>query len=73
MSPVKHVPCPQCGTRVEWTPASKFRPFCSERCKLIDLGAWASESYRIPLAEPDETELDAGSGASPQRTDPRER
>jgi uncharacterized protein len=56
MSPVKHVACPQCGVRVEWTPASKYRPFCSERCKLIDLGAWASESYRIPLAEPTEPE-----------------
>ena len=34
-----------------WDPANKFRPFCSERCKLIDLGAWASESYRIPVQE----------------------
>jgi uncharacterized protein len=41
------VKCPQCGTPVPWTPASKWRPFCSERCKLIDLGAWASEQYRI--------------------------
>ena len=56
MSPVKHVACPQCGVRVEWTPASKYRPFCSERCKLIDLGAWASESYRIPIAEPTESD-----------------
>jgi endogenous inhibitor of DNA gyrase (YacG/DUF329 family) len=60
MSPVKQVACPQCGVRVEWTPASKYRPFCSERCKLIDLGAWASESYRIPLAEPTESEDLAG-------------
>ena len=43
------VNCPQCGTPVEWSPASRFRPFCSERCKLIDLGAWASEAYRVPL------------------------
>lgn len=41
------VKCPQCGTEVPWTPESKWRPFCSERCKLIDLGAWASERYRI--------------------------
>jgi endogenous inhibitor of DNA gyrase (YacG/DUF329 family) len=33
---------------VEWTESSKFRPFCSERCRLIDLGQWATESYRIP-------------------------
>jgi len=46
------VACPQCGARVEWTLANSWRPFCSERCKLIDLGAWASESYRVPVAEP---------------------
>jgi uncharacterized protein len=49
------VSCPQCGAAVEWTPASKWRPFCSERCKLIDLGAWATESYRIPVAQPSES------------------
>ena len=42
------VDCPTCGRRVEWTPASKFRPFCSERCKMVDLGAWASERYAVP-------------------------
>ena len=41
------VNCPTCAAKVEWTEANKFRPFCSERCKQIDLGAWASESYRI--------------------------
>lgn len=46
------VVCPQCGTKVEWTAASKFRPFCSKRCKLIDLGEWAAERYRIPGVEP---------------------
>ena len=43
--------CPQCGKPVEWGPQSAFRPFCSERCKLIDLGAWATESYRVPVTE----------------------
>jgi len=33
---------------VEWTPAERWRPFCSERCKLIDLGAWASEQRAVP-------------------------
>jgi uncharacterized protein len=33
---------------VEWTEASRWRPFCSERCKLIDLGAWAAEKHTIP-------------------------
>jgi endogenous inhibitor of DNA gyrase (YacG/DUF329 family) len=48
----RFVNCPQCGAPVAWTPASRFRPFCSERCRMIDLGAWASESYRVPI--PDE-------------------
>jgi endogenous inhibitor of DNA gyrase (YacG/DUF329 family) len=33
---------------VAWTAASRWRPFCSERCKLIDLGEWVDESRRIP-------------------------
>lgn len=43
------VKCPTCQKPVEWTAASTFRPFCSERCKLIDLGEWASEKYAIPV------------------------
>jgi endogenous inhibitor of DNA gyrase (YacG/DUF329 family) len=42
------VTCPACGTRVKWTPGNESRPFCSERCKLIDLGAWADEQHSIP-------------------------
>jgi endogenous inhibitor of DNA gyrase (YacG/DUF329 family) len=49
--PPRIVKCPQCGQPVEWSPASRWRPFCSERCKMIDLGAWASEAYRIPVDE----------------------
>ena len=55
--------CPHCAKPVEWTPASRFRPFCSERCKLIDIGAWASETYRVPVREapdPDDPELASG-------------
>jgi len=44
------VACPTCGKSVLWTPANAWRPFCSERCKLVDLGAWADESYRVPIA-----------------------
>lgn len=40
--------CPNCGKKGTWTPSNSFRPFCSERCKLIDLGDWAAESHRIP-------------------------
>ena len=42
------VPCPRCGAPVEWTEKSRYRPFCSERCRLIDLGAWVTEAYRVP-------------------------
>jgi len=43
----RNVRCPTCGKAVEWSPAARYRPFCSERCQLIDLGAWADESHRI--------------------------
>ncbi|AVJ55140.1 DNA gyrase inhibitor YacG [Idiomarina sp. OT37-5b] len=42
------VPCPTCQTTVEWSDKSPFKPFCSERCKLIDLGEWANEEKAIP-------------------------
>jgi endogenous inhibitor of DNA gyrase (YacG/DUF329 family) len=42
------VSCPTCGKTVVWTPAARWRPFCSERCRLIDLGEWMSEGHRIP-------------------------
>ena len=42
------VACPTCAAPVEWTPDNPYRPFCCERCKLIDLGAWAAEEHAIP-------------------------
>ena len=48
MAAPRIVSCPRCGAQVEWSPASRYRPFCSERCKMIDLGAWATEKFRIP-------------------------
>ncbi|MCG1041359.1 DNA gyrase inhibitor YacG [Mycetohabitans sp. B8] len=45
MTTVVH--CPTCGKKVEWKPESRFRPFCSARCKQIDLGAWATGKYTI--------------------------
>jgi hypothetical protein len=50
------VACPQCGKEVVWNSESRYRPFCSERCKLIDLGQWANETYRVPENEPDQPE-----------------
>lgn len=41
------VDCPTCGAPVEWSEKSANRPFCSDRCKLIDLGAWAAEEHAI--------------------------
>jgi len=54
------VACPQCGKDVIWNKdVSPFRPFCSERCKLIDLGQWASETYSVPVSgDPEESPAD---------------
>jgi endogenous inhibitor of DNA gyrase (YacG/DUF329 family) len=59
----RDVTCPTCGKRVLWTPDSVWRPFCSERCKLIDLGAWASDRYRVPVVGDDEQEPTPPDGA----------
>lgn len=45
------VNCPTCGAEVPWVAENPWKPFCSERCKLIDLGRWASEDYRVPVQE----------------------
>ncbi|WGS85695.1 DNA gyrase inhibitor YacG [Methylomonas sp. UP202] len=42
------VACPTCRKPVAWVAAETFKPFCSERCKLIDLGDWATEAHKIP-------------------------
>lgn len=57
------VSCPRCGAPVSWGPESPFRPFCSERCKMLDLGAWANEEYRVAVKGEDE-EADSGSAQS---------
>jgi len=62
------VNCPRCAKPVRWGPESPFRPFCSERCKVIDLGAWANEEYRVAVKaqdeDPDRTPAGPESGAS---------
>lgn len=50
VSTVKTFPCPRCGQASQWQ-ANDSRPFCSERCKLIDLGAWANEDYKVPTPD----------------------
>ena len=58
-------PCPICGKPA----AAQFRPFCSARCRLVDLGRWLDGSYRVPVAPSDEEERaadadeDGGGGA----------
>jgi len=53
------VPCPTCKRPVEWVPESIYRPFCSDRCRLIDLGAWLTEKHAIPDAAAQEADEDA--------------
>jgi endogenous inhibitor of DNA gyrase (YacG/DUF329 family) len=48
---MRKVRCPHCGKITEFSPENPYRPFCSERCRLIDLGDWASEKYKIPDRE----------------------
>ncbi|QFY90087.1 DNA gyrase inhibitor YacG [Magnetovirga frankeli] len=54
---MKQVLCPNCASPVAWGPDSPWRPFCSERCRLIDLGEWFDEGHRIPAQDPDSAEL----------------
>lgn len=51
------VSCPTCNTAVIWSPDSPYRPFCSKRCQLIDLGEWADEKKVIAGSEDDLTSL----------------
>ena len=55
------VACPQCGASAPFSAENKWRPFCSERCRTIDLGYWASEAYRIPDSAATSPEDDASS------------
>lgn len=50
---VRVVACPGCGEPTPFVPANPWRPFCSERCKSGDLGAWSSESYRVAAPPPE--------------------
>jgi endogenous inhibitor of DNA gyrase (YacG/DUF329 family) len=60
MSQPLSVDCPTCRAPVEWSAKSPNRPFCSDRCKLIDLGAWAAEEHKIPVAPEAEDDLYSG-------------
>ena len=45
----RRVPCPTCKRPAVFAPSNRWRPFCSERCRGVDLGAWANESYRVEV------------------------
>jgi hypothetical protein len=49
--------CPKCRQPVSLSSTNKWRPFCSERCKLIDLGAWIDGTNKIPAREDDEDRI----------------
>ncbi len=53
----KTVKCPHCGGPSLFAPSNPYRPFCSERCKNIDFGAWASESFRVPAQQPPDDQV----------------
>jgi uncharacterized protein len=66
MSKARFVNCPRCGAQVAWVNENRYRPFCSERCKLIDLGDWAMEKYRVP-DQGDKDAPEADQDAQPHR------
>lgn len=57
------VKCPTCQTAVVWKPENAFRPFCSQRRKLIDLGGWADEEYTVTAQEEGLLEISEPDGA----------
>jgi len=64
----REIQCPSCGKPVAWAPESRWRPFCSERCKLIDLGDWAAERHVIPGDRTEqETDMSLAAPDSPSR------
>ena len=60
----RRVPCPTCKRPAVYGEGNPWRPFCSERCRSADLGAWASERFRVPAAAATEDDED---GAPPRR------
>ena len=57
--------CPICNQKItpEHYRHSPFSPFCSERCKMIDLGNWLDQRYTVPVEQPDQDDLDPAQGS----------
>jgi hypothetical protein len=73
MATNRQVKCPTCGALAAFDPLNPFRPFCSERCRTMDLGAWAAGRHRIagdPLDGPDDAAAD-GAGDMPDPGSPK--
>ena len=51
------VNCPHCRKEVEWQANNSFRPFCSKKCQLIDLGEWVNEEKSIPCGANKDAEI----------------
>jgi len=61
--------CPTCKKTIEWKD-NPTRPFCSERCKLLDFGAWANEEYKVPAEEaPLSSETDQNTSSLNENTE----
>jgi uncharacterized protein len=58
--------CPQCRQPTVLETSNRFRPFCSERCKMLDLGAWFAEKHTIPVVENDSGDEDAALPTQPR-------
>ncbi len=59
------IKCPRCAKESPYS-GNPFRPFCSERCKLIDLGGWISGTYAIPLSEQEADDSRPGTDEEPE-------
>lgn len=62
----RKIACPQCSKPADFSPENKARPFCSERCRLIDLGEWASEGYKIEASPTLDDYEDYSTGMDPE-------
>lgn len=63
------VKCPTCRKETDYSADNPFRPFCSDRCKVLDLGAWADEKYRVPVSEQESRTVNEKSGDNPGKDD----
>jgi endogenous inhibitor of DNA gyrase (YacG/DUF329 family) len=63
--------CPTCERPIEWSEEFPYRPFCSERCQLIDLGAWLAEEHRIAGESAEDGAQQTGEGTDDLEADPR--